>query len=340
MTEPWNWTKDDLEKLIGQMESLRLDFKESILFELSNEKIAENLSREVSAFANTEGGTIVVGIKERKEGRSRIADKIDSGVDLTVRSPESIQQLLESNVRPYLTGLRVRTIMLDEEYTHAAIVICVPAGTTAYQARDNLYYGRSEYESKSLPDHEIRLRMFRGQKASATLRVVLKEHYTGASSRTVSDSPRDNDSTPSTTERIGQSAQFDTNTYVCEVYLVNTGEINISEFKLRLDFPDNNRFRLSRRREFNVKDGWIATSDSPESAFLHERMRSMKVNIYPSDSFRIGQFNLPIKAVENITEQELLLQWSIYLKDTLPIHGSTDVIEQITQPITPNESVN
>jgi hypothetical protein len=93
MREPWNWTKEDLDKLIGQAESIRLDFKQSRIFNEARERIAENLTREVSAFANTEGGTIVVRIGEKREGRARVASFIDDGVDIHTWSPERLQQL-------------------------------------------------------------------------------------------------------------------------------------------------------------------------------------------------------------------------------------------------------
>ena len=51
-------------------------------------------------------------------------------------------------------------------------IIYVPQGNTAYQASDRRYYSRSEFEAKALPDHEIRLRMFRGRTPSATIRTV------------------------------------------------------------------------------------------------------------------------------------------------------------------------
>ena len=45
-------------------------------------------------------------------------------------------------------------------------------GTTAYQAHDRKYYALSRMpECVALPDHEIRLRMFRGKAASAAVKV-------------------------------------------------------------------------------------------------------------------------------------------------------------------------
>lgn len=54
--DPWNWDESDLQALIGQSEDYHLEFKEASLLKSDNEATAKNLTKEVSAFANAEGG--------------------------------------------------------------------------------------------------------------------------------------------------------------------------------------------------------------------------------------------------------------------------------------------
>jgi predicted HTH transcriptional regulator len=69
MEDKPHWNRGALEALLGQQESIRLEFKSSRLTESSHEAVAKELSVEASAFANTEGGTIVVASKNAgKEG--------------------------------------------------------------------------------------------------------------------------------------------------------------------------------------------------------------------------------------------------------------------------------
>ncbi len=43
--DSWNWEREDLDKLIGQMEHMRLEFKSSQIFSENADKIAIELSK-------------------------------------------------------------------------------------------------------------------------------------------------------------------------------------------------------------------------------------------------------------------------------------------------------
>jgi len=105
--------EEDWFALLGQQESFRLEFKSARIFE-KKEKAVLDLSKEISAFANSEGGVILIGMNERKEGKIRVADKI-IGLDPDEIAPESLQQILESNLSPLLPGIRVVRVCLSGE---------------------------------------------------------------------------------------------------------------------------------------------------------------------------------------------------------------------------------
>lgn len=102
----------------------------------------------------------MIGLREKIGEKSRLVESFHF---------ESFQQLLEGNVSPYLPGIRLfRVPLTGPRVGRVAIVIDIPQGSTAYQAADRRYYGRSEYESVPLPDHEIRMRMMRGRPRRST----------------------------------------------------------------------------------------------------------------------------------------------------------------------------
>ena len=82
MKKPWEWERKDLDNLIGQMESMRLEFKSSQIFIKKDDiSVGTDLSKEISAFANSEGGVIIIGIKESTKSPKKalsISSRVDS----------------------------------------------------------------------------------------------------------------------------------------------------------------------------------------------------------------------------------------------------------------------
>jgi predicted HTH transcriptional regulator len=93
-TPKFSWTEAELSELIGQSESIRREFKSGRMFENDSEnKWIANISREVSALANTEGGELFLGIDEDKMSKPRVASSIEGAP--AGLPPERLQQLIE-----------------------------------------------------------------------------------------------------------------------------------------------------------------------------------------------------------------------------------------------------
>src|SRR6266404_5945499 len=165
---PWNpsqWTEQYLLSLVGQPESGRLEFKAGKALAKREDKdrfMRDQLSPAVSAFANSEGGIIVIGMDEERATKPRVASQLDGiviGAGNAIESPEQFQQMVDSCISPFLPGMALRRVPLSGQMQgQVALIVHVPQGSTAYQTRDHLYYSRSEFETKSMPDHEVRLR--------------------------------------------------------------------------------------------------------------------------------------------------------------------------------------
>jgi hypothetical protein len=215
--------------------------------------------------------------------------------------------MIEANVSPHLSGLRVKGILLSNAGSRMAFVVHVPQGTTAYQANDRRYYGRSEYESKPLPDHEVRLRMFRGKVPSGKIvasRISIDPRHWWSRADIKEDSA---------------------NKYVIELSFENTGEINITELKARFTYASAFDTRL-KPTDVSLKDGWMHSSFPYGPHAVAET--PMRVNVYPQDSCVIHTLKFAIPWRVDVKTLGLAIRWTLHLPNTQPIQGSINVAEE------------
>jgi hypothetical protein len=98
-------------------ENVHLEFKAS---DALNSPKAVEIAKDVSAFANSDGGTIVCGIAERNHQ----ADQIDAGVDVSTHNREWLENVIQSNVSPRLDGVLIEEIAIAP--SRAVVVVHVP----------------------------------------------------------------------------------------------------------------------------------------------------------------------------------------------------------------------
>ena len=149
-------SKTDLEKLINNKieENLELEYKSADSIGKSIGKKKE-ISKDVSAFANSNGGVLIYGIKEFDEKDKRhLPQKIDP-IDRTTYSKEWLEQVINSNISPRINGIKITSISLNNT-NEVAYVVNIPKSNTAHQASDLRYYKRFNFENVPIYDYEIR----------------------------------------------------------------------------------------------------------------------------------------------------------------------------------------
>ena len=116
----------------------------------------KELVKNVTAMANSDGGTLIYGVKEN----GHIPTTIDAGVDPNVISKEWIENLLIESIRPKLSGLRIHQLNLVEGQPGPVIyVIEVPKteeGGPHQSVLEHRYYRRYNFRSSVMEDFEIR----------------------------------------------------------------------------------------------------------------------------------------------------------------------------------------
>lgn len=140
---------DQIEKYIEDQiqESLHLDYKDSRALE---KRKRDEIIKDVTAFANADGGILIYGIQE--EGHLPVS--IDEGVQNSEINREWIDQILDSNIVPKIEGVRIHQIPLNE---HRSIyVISIPKTYRGpHQAPDKKYYKRYNFRSSPMDHYEI-----------------------------------------------------------------------------------------------------------------------------------------------------------------------------------------
>src|ERR1043165_2310570 len=149
-------TIDDLSALITNQitEDLHLDYKRSATFEKPvQDDVKKDLSKDTSAFANSDGGVLVYGVVE--DNTTKLAVSLDDGVDHKVWTRERVEGVINANVSPRIDGLEVIQIRLAAD--RSAYVIVVPKSARGpHQDRMTWrYYKRFNFSSEPMEDYEI-----------------------------------------------------------------------------------------------------------------------------------------------------------------------------------------
>lgn len=153
------WTEEYIQGLIDAEleESIKLDYKACDALEKTEGKKRE-ISKDVSAFANSLGGEIIYGVKEYDDvAKKHLPETLDSGFEQSDISKEWLEQVINSNIQPRIEGLIIHPVSLsgNREGKYVYVVI-IPQSHTAHQAKDHKYYKRYNFESVPMEDYEIR----------------------------------------------------------------------------------------------------------------------------------------------------------------------------------------
>lgn len=149
-------TVDIQNLIINQVEeNLHLDYKAAEALQKTDGKKKE-VSKDISAFANSDGGIVVYGIKEFSDAAKKyLPEKIDP-IDRNDISKEWLEQVINSNISPRIDGIRITPISIENENNKVIYIVEIPKSNTAHQAGDHRYYKRFNFESVAMYDYEIR----------------------------------------------------------------------------------------------------------------------------------------------------------------------------------------
>lgn len=136
----------------GLDEHRRCEFKHSRALN-RDEEIKAEISKDVSSFANADGGFVFYGVDQPK---GKPAEIDTEGIDSGYYSVEWLDNILASHIDPPIKDIRI--VSIDHPNPGRLIyVVCVPKSKEApHQAHDHRYYSRLNKTRRPLEAFEVR----------------------------------------------------------------------------------------------------------------------------------------------------------------------------------------
>ncbi len=292
--DPWEWTESELQSLVDNRapEAVGLEYKCSDSLVEPDSRRTE-ISKDISAMANSAGGVVIYGIKTHSEkGKKHIPEDFDEGISASQVSIEWLEQIASSNIQPSIDGLRFHHIELKAEPSGRFVyVVYVPKGTRAHQAADKRYHGRIERTTTALEDYQIR------DINNRLKHPALMPHFT-----------------LTTVNKRDSATQYN-----FEICLENTGAVRARDWQLDLHIPREIQYKLSGAKDMILLERKTRTS------LLRLNLGTSVQIIFPQDkqkvfaglNWEIGNSNF------NELAERGAIFWKVFADDSPPRCGET-----------------
>jgi len=288
-----NWTESRLQNFItGEIEeSLTLEYKAAEALD-RNETKKKEITKDVSAMANSAGGILIYGISEFGDAERRHLPEKITPVDRRKYPREWVEQIIQA-IRPRIDGIVIHSINLSSGESDVAFVIEVPQSNTAHQASDHRYYKRFNFQAVPMEDYEIRDVMFREQTPNIALNFLIQ----------ITDDAR----------------------WSLVIQALNNGSAFAQYVAVFLDAPVPILQNIENR--MNIKDGgryYRHRLTNLNQEYADEQFKSS----FPLLRSMSMSWKIPLnETLEEFRAQDLALKWKTYADNALPKEGRISLRE-------------
>lgn len=304
-----NWTESRLQNLIASEieESLTLEYKSAEALDRTDAKKKE-ITKDVSAMANSAGGILIYGIREfDAENRRHLPERI-TPVDRRQFPREWVEQIIQA-IRPRIDGIVIHSVNLSSGEQDVAFVVEIPQSNTAHQASDQRYYKRFNFQAVPMEDYEIRDVMFREQTPNIALKFLIQ----------IASESQGNQ--PSASQTSAEDAG------ICNliVQAQNNGSAFAQYVAVFLDVPVGILQNIENK--MNVKDG---------GRFYRHRLTNLNQE-YADEQFKASfpllrsmsmSWKIPLNEnFEKLLAPDSAVKWKLYADNALPKEGSARLTE-------------
>lgn len=141
----------DVQKMIQDQvqENIHLDYKRSAAIRRGSRE-RDEIAKDVSAFANSDGGVLIYGVEEKDQ----LPISIDGGVGDSESSREWIEAAVMTGITPRIDDVRILPLVTIPGKTMYVIEVA-KTFRGPHQASDKRYYKRHNFKSVPMEDYEI-----------------------------------------------------------------------------------------------------------------------------------------------------------------------------------------
>jgi len=251
-------------------ESLHIEFKSSGALSKKDSHKKE-ISKDVAAFANSDGGIIIYGIEEINHKAHGF-----SYVDGNVFTKEWLEQIISTTIQRKIPDLKIFPIRYKGEISQTVYIVQIPSSLEApHVARDKKFYKRFNFESVPMEEYEIR--QLYGRKLKSKL--VLD----GYNISQFIEEPDDEDYR-----------------FMIEIFVGNDGEVSEKEFKVNLYFEEYNDKINIHWKDYGSNRNYTASKIQDKTI----KVSNIGHAIYPDESISIMnvKFDIPKLYYQEIKE--------------------------------------
>lgn len=261
-----NYIAEDIKYLIDNEveENVHLDYKAAGALEKSDNKRKE-ITKDVSSFANSDGGIIVYGISEEDNKPKGLCP-----IDGRVYTKEWLESVIQQ-IQPRINNLVIYPIRIND-LGQSVYVVKIPRSDAApHMARDNKYYKRFNFMSVPMEDYEVKDTLYRIHKTQLQI---------------INGSLQDDDVKENDTKVI----------FSFKAWIHNVGKSISKDYKLSASF-----FNLPQGTSCSYKPLEEKVSSMYVCEYCMKLTSPSKEPIFPGEIIEIGhyQFEIPIdKAID------------------------------------------
>lgn len=266
----------DIEQLIQDEveENIHLEYKRDGALSKEDKKRAE-ITKDISAFANSDGGVIVYGLAESDHKPQSI-----TYIDGLVYTKEWLENIVNT-IQPRIDGLKIYPVRKNNDLKQSLYIVKIPRSSQApHMAKDKRYYKRFNFLSEPMEDYEIKDVMYRHHSPILTF---------------VNGLLQLDDECVSCSETVR---------YSFKAWIKNEGKKLCKEYKVSAYFFD---FPSGIKGSYNPAEGMVLPMLISDFCF---RFTSLcKETIFPNEIIETGHYSLeiPIKEINKLNHAYIKL---------------------------------